>query len=331
MARRALCLAIVLLCALLAQDAEARRTDAPAAHDRTQLIVVALYARETSDSAQAITAALRRAVRQSDRYRLGKGDFALDALSDVHGCELPPNAECLAEFARHMETPAFVWGTVERRGNALQAHLHLWQERELARTTLTVDDTEPDAADSALRWRARVAMAELSGITTGKLLLLAGNAFGRVFEHGRYAAPLRDGVAELELTSGVHRLHIDAHGYRRKPFSALVSAGETSVLLVPLEPISQPLAADSATRSRARGTAGLVLLGTGAGAMLAGTTAALVGDADLRDFGVIGAGGLLSGVGLHLLLDVTTERAPTLAPAANLSSSGGRVGVRLVF
>jgi hypothetical protein len=202
--------------------------------------VLAVQSDDAVEQAQKLTLALKQAAKQQSAIALVPGDYSLEVLSLALGCPDTPDEACLGKIADKIKAEAFVWGTLEKHGSALNLRLHFFQRGKPNRTTeLRLD---PEASDDpALNALAERALAKLLGAKeqaasgapdeeTGRLLLSADALSGEIVIDGAPAGEIQNGHAELELPVGEHDVSVRVHGYREAEGTIVVSPGKRALL-----------------------------------------------------------------------------------------------------
>jgi hypothetical protein len=295
-------LPVVLVCLALAVASwPARSASAAELEDTHTLHVLFVGSPNALEAARALTQALKRAVRSSGRYELGRGEHSLEVLAATLGCDDRPDPTCQRRIAHKLDARAYVWGVLLREGSELVAELHLWQDGgERGRTALRYSAELGDADDDSLRRLASGALAELMGVSAASVTLMAGTANGVVLVDGEPAGTLSNGLGEIDVPGGEHWLTLRPHGYAEAKLRIVVVPGKRYELLVPLERRSSAVRRASTTEPR--NTAGYVALGAGAVLLAGGLYSSLSSDSDAIGVALMGAGALAIGTGVFFLL-----------------------------
>ena len=293
---------VVLAClALTLASWPAERALAAELEDSRTLHVLFIGSRGALEPARALTQALKRAVRHSGRYELGRGEHSLEVLAATLGCDDRPDLACQRRIAQKLEATAYVWGMLFNEGSYLVAELHLWQDGdERGRTTLRYPADLGDSDDDSLRRLASGALAELMGVSAASVTLMAGTADGVVLLDGEPAGRLRNGLGEIDVPGGEHWLTLRPHGYAEAKLRIVVVPGKRYELLVPLERRSSAKSPSSMTETR--NTAGYVTLAAGGVLLAGGLYSSLSSDSDAMGVVLMGAGALAIGTGVFFLL-----------------------------
>src|SRR3954463_14496133 len=76
--------------------------------------VIAVQTDTADDQAEALTKALRTAVRAMPGWSLGEGDYSLEVLTLSLKCPEPPDASCQSRIADQIKSDRYVWGTLKK-------------------------------------------------------------------------------------------------------------------------------------------------------------------------------------------------------------------------
>jgi hypothetical protein len=207
--------------------------------DALPITVVAVQTNEAYDQAEALTKAVRNAVRASRGWSLGEGDFSLEVLTLSLKCPAPPDAACESRIADQIKAERYVWGVVDKKGEEIVGELHLWVRGKGSTQhalRYSANLTEPE--DDALRKVALDSINELTGgAPKGSVLVKAGNVAGQVFLDGQPVGALANGQGTFSIGSGPHRVIVKAPGFADIE-SPVTVRPNTTVELV-LNPIPQ--------------------------------------------------------------------------------------------
>jgi hypothetical protein len=177
--------------------------------------VVAVQTNDADDQAEALSKALRYAVRTMPGWSLANGDYSLEVLSLSLKCADPPDADCQSRIADQIKTDRYVWGNIAKRGADVHGALHLWV-RGKGTAVVKVDYSAnlTEANDEALR---RVALDALTQLTGGPpkapLHVHAGAEGGQVFVDGQPIGALKAGEGSFSVPIGPHKVTVKAIGY----------------------------------------------------------------------------------------------------------------------
>ena len=114
-------LAWVVAPALLACSASA--WGAEPGPDVLPISVIAVQTADADDQAEALTKALRTAVRATPGWSLGEGDYSLEVLTLSLKCPEPPDASCQSRIADQIKADRYIWGVIQKELDGLVASL----------------------------------------------------------------------------------------------------------------------------------------------------------------------------------------------------------------
>ncbi|MCC6551784.1 MAG: hypothetical protein IT372_02025 [Polyangiaceae bacterium] len=179
--------------------------------------IVAVQTPDAYDQAEALTKALRLALKAVPGWSLGEGDFSLEVLTLSLKCGDIPDASCQSKIADQIKTDRYIWGNVQKKGANVTGQVHLWvrgQGTTSAPLDYSANLTEPN--DEALR---RIAADTLQALTGGPpkgtihVRVGAGVAGGQVFLDGKPVGALKGGEGTFPSASGPHKVLVKAPGY----------------------------------------------------------------------------------------------------------------------
>jgi len=209
--------------------------------DTLPINVIAVQTPDADDQAEALTKALRGAVRAVPGWSLGEGDYSLEVLTLSLKCPEPPDADCQSRIADSIKSDRYVWGIIQKKGDNVTGKLYLWV-RGQGTTEVPIDYsanlTEPN--DDALKQVALAAVNRLTGgPPKGSLHVKAGQVQGQVFVDGQPMGALAGGEGTFMVPSGQHRITVKAPGYADAETTATVKGAgaptDVSLTLVPIE------------------------------------------------------------------------------------------------
>ncbi len=178
------------------------------------LQILAIRSDDAFEQADALTAALKRAVQRAPAWQLPPGDFSLEVLVAALDCSDPPNAACLAEIANRTKSSHFLYGSLYRIGKGVRADLHVWQAGEQTSLQFDYSDNLVEPADDALINISRLALANLVGLDAGKVEVEVDLDPTTLRWNGREIAVATGGKASLVLPAGDHTLVAQSLGHR---------------------------------------------------------------------------------------------------------------------
>jgi hypothetical protein len=240
--------------------------------DTLPISVIAVQTDAADDQAEALTKALRNAVRAMPGWSLGEGDFSLEVLTLSLKCSEPPDANCQSRIADQIKSDRYVWGTIEKKGASVKGTLNFWV-RGKGTSKVPVDYTSnlTDSTDDTLRRIAAAAINELTGgPPKGGVHVKAGDVQGQVFVDGQPLGALKSGDGSFMIPSGPHKITVKAVGYADAESQVVIkpTGAATEVTLVPI-----PM--ETKTSVNLRKVGGFASLGVGVAAAAVGIVGAL--------------------------------------------------------
>lgn len=237
---------------------------APAAADEPgpnalPITVVAIQTIDADDQAEALTKAVRNAVRAMPGWSLGEGDYTLEVLTLNLKCPDPPDASCESRMADQIHADRFIWGTLNKEGANVKGELHFWvRGKGSQKIALDYTSNLSDASDEALRAIAADAINRLTGgPPKGTVRIRAVNVPAQVFIDGQPAGALSSGTGTYPLPSGSHTIVLKAPGYADAQASVTIRPNVTSDVAIAL------VAVEPESKTNWRKVGGFVGLGTG--------------------------------------------------------------------
>ncbi len=207
----------------------ARSTSARAAEpgpDTLPINVLAIQTDDADDQAEALTKALRVAVRVVPGWSLGEGDHALGVLALSLKCPEPPDANCQSRIADQIKSDRYVWGTLKKKGDHVSGDVHLWvRGKGTSNWPLEYTSNLTEANDDALKKIAAEAIGQLTGgPPKAGIHVRVGNAAGQVFVDGQPVGALKGGEGTFTVPSGPHKVTVKAVGYADMESQVVVKA-----------------------------------------------------------------------------------------------------------
>ena len=213
--------------------------------DTLPINVVAIQTNDADDQAEALSKALRYAVRQTHGWSLASGDYSLEVLSLSLKCSDPPNADCQSRIADQIKTDRFIWGTLAKNGAEVHGVLHLWvRGKGTAIANIDYSANLTEANDEALRRVASDAVIQLTGgPPRAPLHVRAGAVGGQVFVDGQPIGALKAGEGTFSVPVGPHKVTVKAIGYLDVEGQVIVSTTSPAVIALTMLPdgFSKPL------------------------------------------------------------------------------------------
>lgn len=206
--------------------------------DTLPIHVITVQTMDADDQAEALTKALRQAVRAMPGWSQAEGDYSLEVLTLSLKCPDPPDAGCQSRIADQIRADRYVWGVLSKaKGGNVVGELSFWV-RGKGTTTYKLDYsanlTEPQ--EEALKKVASDAINKLTdGPPKGEVKVSAGNIAGQVFVDGQPLGALTSGQGTFFVPSGKHELIVKAPGYADMVSEVTVKpTSPTDVTVVPV-------------------------------------------------------------------------------------------------
>lgn len=189
---------------------------AEAGPDTLPIHVISVQTLDADDQAEALTKALRQAVRSLPGWSQAEGDYSLEVLTLSLKCPDPPDAGCQSRIADQIRADRYVWGTLGKaKGGNVTGELNFWVRGKGATTykvEYSANLTEPQ--DEALKKVAMDAILKLTdGPPKGEVKVSAGGIAAQVFVDGQPLGALTGGQGTFFVPSGKHELVVKAPGY----------------------------------------------------------------------------------------------------------------------
>ncbi|AUX26806.1 hypothetical protein SOCEGT47_073760 [Sorangium cellulosum] len=213
---------MLALSACVARGGAARAAEpSPAA---LPITVVTLRTDDAYDQADALTKALRSAIKNVPGWSVGTGDFSLEVLTLSLQCDDRPDASCQARIADHIRSDRYIWGMLRKSDAVVEGELHLWTRGQ---PTVTVpvkySANLTEANDESLRAIAADAIAALTGgPPRGSLRVRTGASRASVLIDGKPAGLVQNGEATFTVTAGPHRVLVKSTGFLDAEASVVV-------------------------------------------------------------------------------------------------------------
>ena len=128
--------------------------------DTLPISVIAIQTDVADDQAEALTKALRNAVRAMPGWSLGEGDFSLEVLTLSLKCPEPPDASCQSRIADQIKSDRYVWGTIKKKAGIVRGDVHLWvRGKGTSNQALEYSANLTEANDESLKKIAKIGRA----------------------------------------------------------------------------------------------------------------------------------------------------------------------------
>ena len=238
--------------------------------DALPIHVLAVTSDDADDQAEALTSALRNAVRATQGFALASGDYSLEVLALEMKCGKPPvrpDSNCESRIADQIKTDRYVWAILKKdKGPTVSGELHFWvRGRGASKLELTYAANLTEPNDDSLRKIAVGAIEKITGgPPKGAVHLKVGDVGGQVFLDDQPVGALNGGEGTFALSAGKHTVVVKAVGYADAVLHLAVRPNATTevpVTLVAVKP-SAPLNAHKIGGYAGIG-AGVALLGAG--------------------------------------------------------------------
>ncbi len=132
--------------------------------DTLPINVITIQTDTADDQAEALTKALRVAVRAMPGWSLAVGDYSLEVLTLSLKCPDPPDANCQSRIADQIKSDRYVWGTIKKKGNVVSGEVHLWvRGKGTSNWKLDYTSNLTEANDDALKRIAGETISQLTG------------------------------------------------------------------------------------------------------------------------------------------------------------------------
>jgi len=184
--------------------------------DTLPIHVISVQTMDADDQAEALTKALRQAVRTMPGWSQAEGDYALEVLMLSLKCDDVPDAGCQSRIADQIRADRYVWGTLAKGKNKnVVGEVNFWV-RGKGSTSYKLDYSAnlTEAQDDALKQVAMNAIVKLTdGPPKGEVKVSAGGIAGQVFVDGQPLGALTGGQGTFFVPAGKHELVVKAPGY----------------------------------------------------------------------------------------------------------------------
>jgi hypothetical protein len=211
--------------------------------DTLPISVIAVQTPDADDQAEALTKALRFAVKGMPGWSMAEGDYSLEVLTISLKCVEPPDATCQSRIADQIKADRYVWGIVKKKGAAeVTGDLFMWVRGQgTKKTSVTYSANLTEANDEALRKIARDALAELTGgPPKGTVhVKVGGDVEGQVFIDGQPAGALVNGEGTFPAPAGDHKIVVKAPGYSSVESPVTVKPAATAEVVLTMVPLDK--------------------------------------------------------------------------------------------
>lgn len=206
--------------------------------DTLPIHVISVQTLDADDQAEALTKALRQAVRAMPGWSQAEGDYSLEVLTLSLKCPDPPDAGCQSRIADQIRADRYVWGVLSKaKGGNVVGELSFWV-RGKGTTSYKLDYSAnlTESQDEALKKVATDAIMKLTdGPPKGEVKVSAGGIPGQVFVDGQPLGSLTGGQGTFFVPAGKHELIVKAPGYADMVSEITVKpTAPTDVTVVPV-------------------------------------------------------------------------------------------------
>ncbi|HHH30671.1 MAG TPA: PEGA domain-containing protein [Polyangiaceae bacterium] len=217
-----------LLLTLWAARAEA----APPGPDALPVHVVAVKSLEALDQAQALTNALKKAVRDSEGWSLGDSNQSLEFLAIQMKCAEPIDAACEARIADQLKADRYLWAVIEFDPGDKQfvaGKLNFFvRGKGTSSVDLRYSANLTDPNDDSLLELVKARVNEVTGgAPRGTLKVSTGGVSGQLFVDGEPVGAVSEEGASYPLPAGEHRIVVKAPGYADAEANVVVKPAAT--------------------------------------------------------------------------------------------------------
>lgn len=252
------------LATALALSASLSLTAADAAEpgpDTLPIHVISIQTPDADDQAEALTKALRAAVRAMPGWSPGEGDYSLEVLTLSLKCPDPPDAGCQSRIADQIRADRYIWGVLSKgKGGNVVGEVNFWvRNKGTQNYKLDYSANLTESQDEALKKVATEALTTLTGgPPKGEVKVKAGSVAGQVFIDGQPQGALTSGEGTFFVPAGPHELVVKAPGYADASTQITVKPNS------PTDVVVAPVAAGDTTPTNWKKWAGFGAIGAGA-------------------------------------------------------------------
>ena len=247
---------------------------APPGPDALPVHVVSVKSDDALDQAEALSQALRKAVRDADGWSLGDTTQSLEFLALKMQCNEPIDAACEARIADVIKADRFLWCVIQFEDDTKKSVVGSLNFFERGKGTNTAaikySANLTDANDDFLVQVAQEAVAKATGgPPQGGVKIATGGVAGQVFVDGEPVGALSPEGTTIQLPAGEHRVVVKAPGYADAQGTAHVRPATTTELSLTMVEAEEEDPVD------VRMVGGFVSLGVGVASGAVGLWAAL--------------------------------------------------------
>lgn len=259
--------AIALSAVLAAGDAHAAKPGL----DAVPVAVLAVKSDDALDQAEALTAALRSAVLQSQGWSLGEANQSLEFLALKMKCGDPIDAACETRIADVIKADRFLWSEVKlgEGGKVVVGTLHFFVR---GKGTSTADVRFPASASEARQVEAEASalFAKVTGgAPNGGVKIATGGVEAQLYVDGKPIGAVPAAGGTYQLAVGAHDVTVKAQGFQDTSLRVQIQPLGTVDATFELLPVEKPSSVDG------RMIAGFATLGAGLALGAVGVWAAI--------------------------------------------------------
>lgn len=220
----------MLALAAIAASATARAD--PPGQDALPVTVLSVKSDDALDQAEALTTALRKAVRDSKGWSLGEGTQSLEFLALQMKCSEPIDAACEARIAEVIKADRYLWCTIRLDEDFVVGKLNLFVRGKGTNTVpLHYSANLTEATDDALiQVAAEAFRAVAGGPPMGYARIQAGGVDGQLYIDDQPMGAIAAEGRTVQLPAGTHKVLIKAPGYESAEGAVTVRPATTADL-----------------------------------------------------------------------------------------------------
>jgi hypothetical protein len=205
---------------------------APPGPDALPVAVVAVKSDEALDQAEALTQALRKAIRDSDGWSLGEATQALEFLVVKMKCDEPIDAACEARIAEVIKADRYIWCVInfeEGDETTVTGELNFFvRGKGTNKVPIRYSANLTDPNDDSLMELANKWIDEATGgAPKGSLKITTGGVAGQLFMDDAPVGALSAEGGTFKLPAGRHRIVVKAPGYADAETTVVVRPATT--------------------------------------------------------------------------------------------------------
>lgn len=244
----------------------------PPGPDALSVKVLAVKSDSAFEQAEALTRALRQAVRDSKGWSLGEGNQSLEFLVLEMKCGTV-DAACETRIADVIKADRFLWSEIEMTddGKNVAGALNFFQRGQgTSKVEVRYSANLTEATDDFLIKEAKNALEEVTGgRPKGTLKISSGGVAGQLFVDGKPFGALAADGGSFQLPSGDHTVVVKAQGYADAQGSTAILPAQTAELTLTMVAVEEAKPVDT------RMVGGFVGIGLGVAAGAVGLWSAL--------------------------------------------------------